>query len=289
MTSPRVEKDRRGRGSLRPLLFATALAIACEDEPAPGPTASGEVTVAAPNSTSASAAIEVTSTVPSPSAPNARAAPTCPRGRVLVPAGDVDESPIAAFCIDITEVTAEAYATCAKNGACEAPLRGGQCTYDRRGAERKPVNCIEWRKADAYCRQSGGLLPTERQWQHAAGGADGRTYPWGNEPPEKRACWDGEGNDLGRGNRHDPCDVGSYPADKSPFGVLDMGGNVAEWTRADPEPERGDPNQIHARRGAGWGTKLSPFPLRVTNRAVGGWDPYKVGLFVGFRCVSSPL
>ncbi len=95
-----------------------------------------------------------------------------------------------------------------------------------------PVVCVNWVQAGIYCRQNGKHLPTEAQWEKAARGTDGHTYPWGNK-------WDPEATNIGLGKTPwvDDSDgyartapVGSYPKDKSPYGVYDMAGNVWEWT-----------------------------------------------------------
>lgn len=128
---------------------------------------------------------------------------------------------LSAFCMDETEVTVAAYATCA---ACSAPDRSSVCNWGVSGRENHPVNCVDWDQARAYCQSRGAALPTEAQWEYAARGTDGRTYPWGSTTPASQLCWMRDPNPMLS------CPVASFPTDVSPFGLLDMGGNVHEWT-----------------------------------------------------------
>jgi len=98
--------------------------------------------------------------------------------------------------------------------------------------DAQPVVGITWYEAMAYCRwlsaQTGDdyRLPSEAEWEKAARGTDGRSYPWGNQSPdETRANFN---QAVGR-----TTPVGRYPAGASPYGVLDMAGNVWEWTRSE--------------------------------------------------------
>jgi formylglycine-generating enzyme required for sulfatase activity len=132
-----------------------------------------------------------------------------------------------AFYIDVHEVTAVDYLTCARKGGCIHPrdmlvVREEDlvlCNWNKRGEDRLPMNCLALHGATRYCNWVGKRLPTEAEWERAARGTDDRIYPWGNTRPSDQACW----------NRDATCAVGSYPSGISPVGALDMAGNVSEW------------------------------------------------------------
>ncbi len=91
--------------------------------------------------------------------------------------------------------------------------------------QNHPITQVSWRDAQAFCRWAGVQLPSEAEWEKAARGVDGRIYPWGDSPPDKDRC------NFGR-NVGDTTPAGQYPAGASPYGLLDMSGNVWEWTRS---------------------------------------------------------
>ena len=133
---------------------------------------------------------------------------------------DGDEAPIHTVSLDTYwigryEITNMQYAQCEKSGECLG--RGSSVA-----SSSHPAVNVSWNDAQTYCEWVGGSLPTEAQWEKAARGTDGRTYPWESEGiDESLANIDA--------NIGDTTPVGSYPKGASPYGALDMAGNVWEW------------------------------------------------------------
>jgi formylglycine-generating enzyme required for sulfatase activity len=125
-----------------------------------------------------------------------------------------------AYWIDKTEVTNAMYRKCVDENGCTKP--DDTSHYDNNSRADHPVVYVDWNQAQAYCNWVGGRLPTEAEWEKAARGTDRRVYPWGNDPPNA---------DLlnYKQNISDTTAVGSYPSGASPYGIMDMAGNVWEW------------------------------------------------------------
>lgn len=209
-----------------------------------------------------------------------------PRGMVRVEAGrfhfgcgptdrhcDPDERPgrtveLPAFAIGRTEVSVADYRACVDAGACSREgTRAPGCPRD--GETELPMRCVDRAQAEAFCRWFGGRLPTEAEWEKAARGTDGRTYPWGAGRP---SC---ERANTGACRREEPLPVDSLPGGASPSGALHMAGNVWEWVQTrDRARVRGGSFRQNVRA------------ARASNRNELGATTHSPT--VGFRCAASP-
>lgn len=141
--------------------------------------------------------------------------------------GDEYESParsvtVNPFFIDRTEVTNEAYRQFVTATGHRAPPHWPDGKFPDSAAKLPVVN-VSWDDANAYAKWANKRLPTEAEWEFAARGTDGRIYPWGN-------TWNPSATNAARTVGGKIVEVGSFPGGASPFGVLDMCGNVWEWT-----------------------------------------------------------
>ncbi|KMP12417.1 hypothetical protein UZ36_00675 [Candidatus Nitromaritima sp. SCGC AAA799-C22] len=128
-----------------------------------------------------------------------------------------------AYYIDRYEVTNEEYKRFLDaSGYDEFPGHWENGTFAE-GTAKHPVTQVTWREAWSYAMWARKTLPTEAQWEKAARGTDGRSFPWGNDFEKGKANIDIEGARA-------PVAVGSYPGDLSPYGAYDLAGNVMEWT-----------------------------------------------------------
>jgi formylglycine-generating enzyme required for sulfatase activity len=233
---------------------------------------------------------------------------------VVVPAGEFimgstetdplaseDEKPqqlvyLDTFWIDKTEITNQQYQLCVTAGAC-TPAHPQPTAFRE---DPLPAVGVDWEQAATYCRWVEGRLPTEAEWEKAARGEDGRRYPWGDDFDRDRlnycdvscaADWRDFKADDGYSYT---APVGSYPTGASVYGVLDMSGNVWEWTADWYDPEAytnltyhnptGPPSGLQrVIRGGSW--YYQGRSLRVVNRhkdvPTSSYDN------IGFRCVVS--
>jgi len=150
-----------------------------------------------------------------------------------------------------------------------------------------PATQVSWTEASAYCQWQGKRLPTEAEWEYAARGPQGRTYPWGEAPPTASLARFG-------GQHRDPVDTASLPAGATPEGLRHLAGNAAEWVQdwwdpayyassppADPQgPPEGDYRVV---RGGSWSSPADE--LRTSARSYS--NPDKGTGYIGFRCARS--
>jgi formylglycine-generating enzyme required for sulfatase activity len=258
---------------------------------------------------------------PSPGPDSIRTRAVDGAAMVYVPAGEFlmgstdadakaagDEKPqhcvyLDAFWIDRTEVTNAQYVqflnalgehtgACAGRDCAETVVEdkyshiiGREGRYEvEPGFEDHPVTQVSWYGAVAYCEWAGARLPTEAEWEKAARGVDGRLYPWGSKAAD---CRKAQYGDCGG----ETVPAGSRPAGASPYGSLDMAGNVWEWVADwyDPEhygssPEQNPQGPATGRykvfRGGAWG--YPPAFIRASDRARN--QPTYAGFGLGFRC-----
>lgn len=135
---------------------------------------------------------------------------------------------VSAFGIDRTEVTREAWQRCVDAGRCPPPRIGDATPLS---GPQMPVTGVDFHESESYCAFVGGRLPTETEWERAARGSDGRRFPWGWQYNDRLA------NHASAIDAHRyTAPVGSFPQGASPHGLLDMAGNVWEWTRDHYDP-----------------------------------------------------
>ncbi|OQY18474.1 MAG: hypothetical protein B6I35_13020 [Anaerolineaceae bacterium 4572_32.2] len=285
-------------------------------------------TFAAPSPTSSATLTSLptkTSTLTPTGTPTPRVTPTSPplpSAMVLVPAGNfiqgsldseidaaiqmcsnayggqcphprewfTDETPrrtvyLDAFYIDRWEVTNKQFAafTSATAYQTDAEKKGEAQTwrtFNTTGRENYPAVWMSWNDADAYCTWAGKRLPSEAEWEKAARGDDARIWPWGSNWESGRANTGGSA-----------VAVGSYSTGASPYGVMDMAGNVWEWVADWHDPNwysnsplrnPGGPLLGVSRVLRGGGFNNPPWEMRAAHRHSGGQDGYAPDH--GFRC-----
>ncbi len=220
-------------------------------------------------------------------------------GMVYIPAGEFimgsndrweDEAPehvlyLPAFFIDKYEVTNEQYRWFVHFSGHPAPRHWKNNTYPP-GRAKYPVTYVSWEDATAYAKWAGKRLPSEEEWEKAARGTDGRTYPWGMEFDPAKS------NNPQKGSKGiEP--VGSYQVGRSPYGLYGMSGNVWEWVDAWYLPHRGNSKpsgeygyKYKISKGGSWYNCLfynCGISAPVYNRAF--LLPSTKNSSLGFRCV----
>jgi formylglycine-generating enzyme required for sulfatase activity len=183
---------------------------------------------------------------------------------VWVPAG----AGLREFWMLRTPVTNAMWRAAVQAGAVKPPR--DTSAYDDAAKTQHPVVYVTRDMARAYATWVGGRLPRDAEWTRAAQGDDGRTYSWGNQPPDRTRAnsWDTGPKDTSA--------AGSYPAGASPYGLLDMAGNVWEWV----EPVGGG-DRLFIVRGGGFDCHADGVVCGA-RLVIGGFDFNTVG----FRVVS---
>ena len=148
---------------------------------------------------------------------------------------------------------------------------------------RKPIVGVSWYEAYAFAKWLSMRLPTEAEWEKAARGTDGRVYPWGNQFDDTRVFYKA----IAR-----PLKVGSFPTGASPYGILDMAGNVWEWVNdwydenyysksTSENPKGPTSGKLKVVRGGGWGCNRRQMQCAYRRHEKPTWRR----LDVGFRVV----
>ena len=266
---------------------------------APGPSATF---TSSPSPTSSPTATATPTSLDTPKCAATRVSPIDHMVSVYIPAGTFKmgvngdgrtDGPrhnvtLDAFWINRTPVTNAMYALCVKAGGCNKPIRKAiNPHYYNSAYANHPVVYVTWFDAQKYCNWAGGQLPTEAQWERAASDNGQHSYPWGGKNPDPSLA--NVNNFYSTTTK-----VASHPAGRSPFGVLDMGGDVREWVgdwykstyyKHSPTDNPTGPakGELKVLRGASWHDPI--VYSRVSSRL--SHAPGSAGENRGFRCALS--
>jgi len=218
-----------------------------------------------------------------------------------------DEAPLHTvtledYYLDLTEVSNAMYAECVSVDMCQPPTSYASETRQRYYGDPQfddyPVINVSWDQASTYCDWRAARLPSETEWEKAARGTDGRLYPWGNTFNGKNMnfcdsnCAKDWANDSYNDGYADTAPLGSYPEGASPYGALDMAGNVWEWVAdwydvypgGDPGASTNFGQEYRVLRGGSWNFNANN--VRTANRL--RYKPNETWNSIGFRCARSP-
>jgi serine/threonine-protein kinase len=210
---------------------------------------------------------------------------------------------LESYWMDKYEVTNQRYEMCVNAGGCNPPHYPSSLSrleyYGNPEYADYPVVYVDWYMARDYCTWAGRRLATEAEWEKAARGTDGRRYVWGNEPISgERAnfcdinCIRPYANPNYDDGYPETAPVGSFPKGASFYGLMDMAGNVWEWTSTIPEPYPYDPddgreymegNSERVWRGGPWSNGVWWIRASIRYRSVPEYKYYNLG----FRCAVS--
>ncbi len=194
------------------------------------------------------------------------------------------------FWIYRTEVTNAQYAQCVTASMCRPPDENRSGTrsdyFGNPAYANYPVVFVDWLSTTEYCAWAQARLPTEAEWERAARGDDGRLFPWGDAPPNAQRANFG-------GNVGNTTEAGAYPEGASPYGILDMAGNVWEWVSdwyeadyyeyaaaVNPQGPDSSGEDYRAGRGGNWNWDH----VYASAAYHDWWDPEMSSGDVGFRC-----
>lgn len=193
-----------------------------------------------------------------------------------------------AFWMDKVEVTNSMYDACVNEGTCFPPVPRLNPYYGKWAYRDLPVVYVNWYGAEKYCAWAGRRLPTEAEWEKAARGTDLRHYTWGNERPNPRLA------NFAESLIGESLPAYRYPLGASPYGALNMGGNVREWV-ADwfnnqyylnspyENPKGAETGTERSLRGGAYDAKATD----ITTFRRYKHEPDSAGLSRGFRCAET--
>lgn len=199
-----------------------------------------------------------------------RSASACP------PGSQPFTSSGAALCMATSETTVLDYRACVDANACTGPGTRETCNGALAGREQHPINCVSLAQATAHCTWRGGRLPTALEWEDAAWAGDrSRTYPWGDAAPDCTLATFQEPGAKDGCDHEGTTPVGTHPRGANPLGLVDLAGNVREWTAT----QRGD---VVVTKGGGWtDTKIEVLGIALESTSLPDQAPRNLG----FRCV----